>query len=532
MEAFDRFKNMFSWVKNRKNEDKIFFNIKNSFLKDEKFIYAGNILKLAYQKHPNLDALIENERTIKYKEFYFRSVLLSQKLKASGIKPRDKVLLYFENSIEFYIAYFAIWQVGAVVAPLNVYLHEKELSYIVKDSQAVAAIVGDNLKEKWNKLSEENLVEKLPITFGSNDIDFDTPIPEKIDEFKIEELDENELCLLLYTSGTTGLPKGVMLSSKNILTNALQAYARLKVFGHKKERFFSVLPLFHVFAQNTCIWVPLVSGSSIIIVPKIDRKLILKGLEKKPTIFFGFPALYGLICLLRTAPLDSIRLFVSGADMLPDKIRMAFATIYGRKICSGYGLTEASPTVAFSFENHTQATEVVGHPLMEIECQTRDENGKVLGANEVGTLWIKGANVMLGYYNAPEATSAVLKDGWLNTGDLARIDAAGRLAIQGRSKDLIIHKGFNIYPQEVENILMSHPAVIKAAVIGREEPLAGQIPIAYLAVKSNDKEMEKSLRELCSSNLAQYKIPKKFICLDDLPMNATGKVDKKQLLDI
>jgi long-chain acyl-CoA synthetase len=310
----------------------------------------------------------------------------------------------------------------------------------------------------------------------------------------------------------------------------MQAYARLMIFGQKEnDRYFSVLPLFHVFAQNTCLWLPVMTGASVVIVRKIDRKLIMEGLRKKPTIFFGFPALYGLLCMLKTAPLDSIRIFVSGADMLPDKIRYAFAAIYGRKICSGYGLTEAAPVVAFGFDNETKLTNVVGDPVAGIECDVRDENGKSLEVGQVGTLWVRGDNIMMGYYNAHEATSAVLKDGWLNTGDLASIDKEGKLAIQGRSKDLIIHKGFNIYPQEVENILMTHPAVFKAAVIGKEESFSGQVPVAYVAVKSAVTNLEESLRVLCANNLASYKIPRKFVCLDDLPMNATGKVDKKQL---
>jgi len=152
-----------------------------------------------------------------------------------------------------------------------------------------------------------------------------------------------------------------------------------------------------------------------------------------------------------------------------------------------------------------------------------------LSVGSVGTLWIRGDNIMQGYYNAPGATAKILQNGWLNTGDLASMDKEGNLAIIGRSKDLIIHKGFNIYPPEIENILLSHPAVYKAAVIGKEESFSGEIPVAFVAVKSAEYDIEKSLRELCSNNLASYKIPKKFVCMEDLPMNATGKVDKKQL---
>ena len=527
-------KKFMSVFRKRKDENKIFFDIKKSFTIDGKLIYAGKLLNIAYTKFPNVAALIDSQRTINYKEFYFRSVQLSCKLKEMGVKPRDKVILHFENSPEFYVAYFAIWQLGAVVIPLNIFLHEKELAHIIKDCGAKIAIVSATLRQKWDSLLQEKFVQELPSILGDDVFDWSSKVPEKNEDvypdFKVEELDSEELCVLLYTSGTTGLPKGVMLSSINVLTNTMQAYARLTIFGQKEhDRYFSVLPLFHVFAQNTCLWLPVMTGASVVIVRKIDRKLIMEGLRKKPTIFFGFPALYGLLCMLKTAPLDSIRIFVSGADMLPDKIRYAFAAIYGRKICSGYGLTEAAPVVAFGFDNEIKPTNVVGDPVAGIECDIRDESGKSLEAGQVGTLWIRGDNVMMGYYNSPEATSAVLKDGWLNTGDLASFDKEGKLAIQGRSKDLIIHKGFNIYPQEVENILMTHPAVFKAAVIGKEESFSGQVPIAYVAVKSATTNLEESLRDLCANNLASYKIPRKFVCLDDLPMNATGKVDKKQL---
>jgi long-chain acyl-CoA synthetase len=336
----------------------------------------------------------------------------------------------------------------------------------------------------------------------------------------------------LYTSGTTGKPKGVMLSCKNVMTNTLQDHARLiSTDQREEESFFSVLPLFHVFAQNTCLWLPVLIGAKSIIVKKIDRKLILKGLYKKPTMFLGFPALYGLLCLLKTAPLESVRMFISGADAMPDKIRMAFSLIYGRKICAGYGLTEAAPVIAVNHENESLATQFVGYVLPGIECDIRDDEEKSLPKNSIGTLWVKGDNVMMGYYKAEEQTQAVLKDGWLNTGDLGYINKDGYLAISGRIKDLIIHKGFNIYPQEIENVLLSHPAVSQAAVVGLQDSDTGQIAVAYVGAKGDLVNLDKDLRRLCSANLAGYKIPKKFVCLDKLPMNATGKIDKKQLIN-
>jgi long-chain acyl-CoA synthetase len=232
---------------------------------------------------------------------------------------------------------------------------------------------------------------------------------------------------------------------------------------------------------------------------------------------------------MKTAPLSSVKIFVSGADMLPDKIRAGFGIIYGRKICTGYGLSEAAPVIAVDHENRAVATNVVGKPLTDISLEIRDEHGAIMPTGQIGTLWVKGNNVMMGYYNAPEATEQVLQQGWLNTGDLASIDLQGNLAIRGRSKDIIIHKGFNIYPAEVENVLMMHPAVFKAAVVGQEEDMAGQVPVAFVAIKQGTQNIEQVLRALCARNLATYKVPRRIICMDDLPMNATGKIDKKRL---
>lgn len=515
--------------KNKLYEQSLYEQLKKEFSSDDKLIFAGELLKIAAEKYPNNTALISQDKAISYKDFYFRSVLLSEKLKTIGIKPGDRVIVYSENSIFFYVAYFAAWQVGAVVVPVNTFLHEKELSYIINDSTPSLILSSTSLLGNLDKLVQQKFLQQLPTILTPEVIDWDSVVPAKI-EFEVEKLDPEELCALLYTSGTTGVPKGVMLSSVNAITNAMQAFARFKLFNlNASDSFFCVLPLFHVFAQCTCLWLPIMTGSTIIIVAKIDRKLILEGLKLKPAIFLGFPALYGLLCMMKNAPLDSVKIFVSGADMLPDKIRSAFSCIYGRKICAGYGLSEASPVVAVNHTNPTIETNNVGRPLVGIECEIRDDAGNRLENGVVGNLWIKGGNIMLGYYKAQDQTNKVLVDGWLNTGDLGLLTPEQTLAICGRTKDVIIHKGFNIYPAEVENILLRHPLVFKAAVVGKEDPDTGQIPVAFVAVRSTDVGLESILRELCISNLATYKVPRKIICMEDLPMNSTGKIDKKQL---
>jgi long-chain acyl-CoA synthetase len=513
--------------KSMEKEAEIYTQLKKTFSINSNVISCDQILVIASQKYPDNIALISGNIQITYKDLYAKSVAVSKKMQAFSIKPEDRILLYYENSIEFYIAYFAAWQIGAVIVPVNIFLHTKELAHIINDSQPSLIIASQTLRENLEALINQNILDSLPATCGPEL--FEDSLSDT-SNFIPHYRKDTALAALLYTSGTTGVPKGVMLTSKNIMTNTLQCYARFTSCGlSSKERFFCILPLFHVFAQNTCLWLPFLTGSSVIVVKKIDRKLILEGLLAKPTLFLGFPALFGLLCLMKNAPLDSVKLFISGADMLPDKIRSAFALIYGRRICAGYGLTESAPLVSVNYENNHQETEVVGYPVPELLCEIRDTHGNVLPPGKIGTLWLKGDNITSGYYNAPEATSAILIDGWLDTGDLATLDDNGRLAVRGRLKDVIIHKGFNIYPAEIENILLSHPAVFKAAVIGQSEDASGQVPIAFVAVRYKDAQLEELLHNHCINHLAFYKLPRKIVCLDDLPMNATGKIDKKQL---
>jgi long-chain acyl-CoA synthetase len=493
--------------------------------------YIGSLLQRAYRLFPNDIALIEDNKKITYQEFYFRALLFSKKLIAVGVCPGDRVFLFYENSLEFTIAYFGILQAGAVAVPLNIFLHARELAHIINDAQPTVCIVSDTLMDRYEEAFKTYDIRLKPIVVTRHDFDWDTSYNQsQVDSFEPLNQDNDSLAVLLYTSGTTGSPKGVMLSSRNAVINTLQCRARFKYAGlDDQERFFCVLPLFHVFAQNSCLWLPVLTGSTIILVKKIDRKLIKDGLRHKPTLFFGFPALYGLLCLMKNASLDSVKMFVSGADMLPDKIRGIFSMIYRRKICTGYGLTEAAPVVAVHFGEADAPAQVVGHAVVGVTLRIVNDRGEPCLVNEIGELWVKGDNIMLGYYNSPEQTAQVLVDGWLNTGDRASLDYAGNVAIRGRSKDLIIHKGFNIYPAEVENILLKHPDVVKAAVVGEYDENVGQIPVAYVAAKADHEEIRKRLHTLCSQSLAAYKVPRKIVCLDDLPMTPTGKIDKKQL---
>ena len=512
----------------KKSQELLFEKSISMMQKDGAIMSLSNLLAYAYNKYNDQAALIFKDRKMSYRELYFRTALFTTHLREQGVKPNERVLVFIENSIYFYLAYFAVLQVGAVVAPLNVFLSEKELSYIIDDAQPKAIITNESLKSLV-----ESALALLGIThikvITESCIDMVTAVPEEMPTVDIYDSKPEDLAVLLYTSGTTGKPKGVMLSSVNALSNAAQAMVAVNMDDQGK--IFCVLPLFHSFAQNTCIWSAIARGGTVVIIPKIDRRAIIKGLvDHKPDVFLGVPALYGLLCLMKTAPLDSVRLFVSGGDALPDKIRAGFALIYNRKICNGYGLTEASPLISFDTQDALEPTNVVGLPVAHLDCSFRDDQGKEVKKGHIGRLWVKGPNVMMGYYNEEEKTAEVLQDSWLDTGDFACLNDAGKLVITGRAKDLIINKGINIYPQEIENVLLSHPNAMRAAVIGQKEESSGEVPIAFVQVKEPQEGIEQALQHICQRELAAYKIPRKIIITtEELPLTATKKVDKKQL---
>ncbi len=491
--------------------------LREQFSRDGQLISPRELLQRAATKWPNTIALVTDDIQVTYAELYKRSALLTKYLAAQGIKPGDRVGVLFSNSINFFIAYYGAWQTGAVIIPLNIFLTPVELAQIVEHAKP-SLIIGE--KERMDglkvRLMNEEELEKI-VSADDHEPDITIPLCKP-----------DDLATLPYTSGTTGFPKGVMLSSKNIMTNVLQSITRIPL--NKEERIFAILPLFHSFAQVSCVWGPFAVGATIIVVPKIERRTIAQGLTHKPTIFVGVPALYGVLALMKTADIDSVRFFVSGGDALPDQIRAAFELVYRRKLCNGYGLTEASPVVAAELNDELLPTNCVGKLLPEIECSLRDENDNEMPPGEIGILWIRGPNIMLGYYEAPEQTDSVLKDGWLNTGDFARMDAEGRLYISGRYKDLIINKGVNIYPQEIENVLLAHSAVMLAAVVGKPDPMVGELPVAFVQLRAPLENAEETLREWCSRSLAAYKIPREIYVVEKLPMTAMGKVDKKKLV--
>ena len=461
-----------------------------------------------------------------YQQCFDVAMHYAHRMIEKGVLAHEKVLIIADNSPLFYVGYCATWQIGAVVVPVNNFLKSAEIEHIINDCKP-SFIICDQHRLKDLKIDSFSSVKGI-----MTEEDFSVEKQAPLVELPLDKLDEDDLAVLVYTSGTTGAPKGVMLSSKNILTNIRQCIQKLEI--NENERVLCVLPLFHVFTQITCVWIALAQGISVVIVPKIERSLIIDGLSKHPTIIVGVPALFGLFCLFHTLNFWSVRLFIAGGDAMPDKIRSLFALLYGRKIINGYGLSEASPVVAANLDDVMSFTNTIGKPLDGIVCKLEPREGQpAIRQHEpyqIGQLFIKGANIMCGYYQDEAATQKVLHSGWLDTGDSAYFDTEGNLVITGREKDLIISKGFNIYPQEVENIIALHTAVLRVAVVGKYDELSGELPVAFVQLKHQISNIEKELSSLCAQHLAAYKIPRMFFCSTELlPVTSTGKVDKKQL---
>lgn len=493
---------------------------KKNLIVDGKYIWAGSLLQRASQKWPHREALICSGKKITFKNLYARAVAFSKKLLAQGIKEGDIVALLYENSIEFYVAYYSIWQLGALVTPLNTLLKPHEITQILEHAEPKLVVISPALKEKVVYPQCPLLIDQLD-TIAE---DFD---PHFAPVARAPELP----AVILYTSGTTGFPKGVVLSSSNILINCAQGASEF-IDEEEHEVIYAALPLFHSYPQNTAVWSSMMVGATVIIIPKIERKALLEGLEHNPTLIIGIPQLFGLFCLMRNAPFRNVKYFVCGGDALPDKIALYFELIYQRKLCNGYGLTETSPFLSVELADERVPTTLVGAPMPDIIVEVRDEQNKPVPQGTVGQLWVAGPNIMQGYYKAPEATAENIVNGYFATGDLVFLDDRGRIVLAGRSKDLIKSKGIKVYPQEIENILMTHPHITAAAVVGK---MVGdeEVPVAYVAVREFSPEIEKSivpeLRDLCVRNLASYKVPQIFIVRASLPATATGKTDKKVL---
>lgn len=466
-------------------------------------------------------------------------------LQKLGIQKGDRVIVMMVNCPEVIISYQAIARAGAVIIPVMPLLKAPEVQYIAENSAAKAVITSPILLPLLRgalaniptmqhiicngEVPEGDTAQAGPSIHAYRDV-VNSGIEGAKDFLKpIQDVSPDDTAVILYTSGTTGRPKGVVLTHRNLISNAMGGRGPERE-SRDEETNLAVLPLAHAYgivAANVFF----LRGLTIIAHPRFDTSAVLSAIERyRIASFAGVPAMF--VALLYTPDADkydtsSLQTCVSGSAPLPVAILESFEQKFGCRILEGYGLSEASAVLTGHSLDMPRKAGSVGKPIADVEVVVVDENDQPVSVGEVGEVIARGPNIMRGYYNMPEETRATLRDGWLHTGDMGRFDEDGYLYIVERKKDLIIRGGFNIYPRDVEEVLNSHPAVLEASVVGVPSERMGEEVKAFVVTRSPvDAE---TLMAYCRQSLANYKTPSQIEFINALPRNAVGKIDKKEL---
>lgn len=472
---------------------------------------------------PDKAAILTDDESLSYAKLKdsidrYVTFLLEEK----GVKPGDRIAVLSHNRHEIIILLFAIAKIQAIAVPLNVRLNPHELEYQLRDSGATLIFVEAEFAAHAEHF---RTIEGLEIeSFAALE-----QLPQAKPYFN--EIDENASFIICYTSGTTGKPKGAVLTQKNMFYNALNNVLTLDITS--KDRSIVLLPLFHIGGIGLFALPTLYVGGTIIIGGKFEPDKALQLAEKhRATLVFAVPSMHQLMLdspYFDKLDLSSVRCFYSGGAPCPKELINAFyekGFVFGQ----GFGLTETSPTVfLLTLEDAPRKIGSVGKPAFYNEVKLVDDEDREVPVGEIGHLIVKGGNVMKGYWNNEKATNEALKDGWFYTGDLAKRDEEGFYYIAGRKKEMIISGGENIYPLEIENVINELPDVKEAAVIGIPDERWGEVPIAFVAKRENSPLAETEIIEYCKKYLAKYKVPKEVHFMAELPKNSTGKIAKNQL---
>ena len=478
------------------------------------------------EKHAQKKAIFWGDHEISYAEILAQSQKVAAHLQNQfGVKPGDRVALWLKNCPEFVPCVFGILQADAVVVPINNFLKPAEVGYILNDGGIDVLITDAELGVHFAELaSARPQLKTLKIEeFASLQI---TNRKSQIINCKRSEQD---LAVIIYTSGTTGRPKGAMLSHGNLLHNVESC--RLVLAMVEEDSFAVILPLFHTYMMTVGIFLPFIVGGSIVLVKSLNppRAMLQEIFSRRATILPAVPSFYRMMLAAQIPTPTPIRIFISGSAPLPMQTLKEFEEKFKVPLIEGYGLSEASPVVSKNPLRGAHKAGSIGLPIPNVEMSVQDESGKLLGVNETGEICVRGGNVMKGYWNQPDETKKVMRDGWLLTGDVGHRDADGYYYITDRKKDMLIVNGINVYPREIEEVIYHFPGVKEAAVIGVPDARRGEQPVAFVAAAEGQTLDENALLQFIRGQLADYKVPKQIVILPALPKNATGKTLKTEL---
>jgi len=508
-------------------------------------------------RYPERPAIIYQDRRISYRELLERVNRLAVGLVALGVQPGDKVGLWMPNVPEWIEAYFAISRAGGVVVPMNTRYKTHEARYILGNSEAVAVFLpqeflGIDFSGMLARVRGElpRLKEAILVGRGGEGLrSYEEVLALGEDEGAQRELTRRErelqptdCAFILYTSGTTGQPKGAMLSHHNMTENARQI---TEIMGISSEDVFLLaVPFFHCFGCVMGILGAFTWGAAVVPLPVFDAKQALELVEKeRVSVLYGVPTMFVLYLeehrrardAGRPYDLSSLRTGIMAGAPCPVEIMRGTMEELGCNVCIAYGLTEASPVITMTrFDDPLEKrVETVGRPLPGVEVKVVDEARRELPPGEMGELACRGYNVMLGYLKRPQATrQAIDEEGWLYTGDLAVIDPDGYVRIVGRKKDMIITGGFNVYPAELEELLYTHPGVQSVAVVGVPDEVMGEVGMAFIIPKQGAELSPQEIVDFCAQRVAGFKVPRYVVITGEFPMTPSGKVQKFKLREL
>jgi long-chain acyl-CoA synthetase len=449
-------------------------------------------------------------------------------LTAAGIAPGDRVLLAAPTTAEFIVAYMGIQAIGAIVVPVNTLSTAHEIAYYLRDAGCCLAIGWHELGPAVADAAAEQSVpfRSLPqMNPGTQDVADATPV-------SVVDRDPDDTCTILYTSGTTGRPKGAKLTTRNLLSAGQIAAEGAR--GTREDRTGTALPLFHVFGQSSVMMSALTGGGSLSLLPRFDPVAMIDMLRRdKLTIMCGVPTMWNamLHAASDATPKDfeQLRIAVSGGASLPPQVARAFEAKFGCTLLEGYGLTETTALGTFNSIDTGAKIGSTGSPMSGMEVEVRDPGGNTCPPNTVGEVFVAGPTVSPGYWNRPEATADAVVDGWFRTGDLGEIDGDGDLRIVDRLKDLIIHGGYNVYPGEVEEVLYEHPDIVEVAIVGVPDEHYGEQVAALIVTSAGSALDADGVQAWTRERLSAYKIPRIVRFTDTVPKGATGKILKRAI---
>jgi len=506
-------------------------------------------------------------KELTYKKLYEEALNFAGYLQEIGISKDDRIAIMLPNTPQAVISYFGILMAGGIVVQTNPLYTERELEYQMKDSGAKAIITLDILYPRVSKIMPQTDLQHIIVTAIKDYLPFPKNLaypfiqkkqygivvkvkhegsthlfteivkmkPKKLTTYEVNP--EEDIALLQYTGGTTGSPKGVMLTHKNLISNTAMSEAWLYKAKLGEESMLGIVPFFHVYGMTVCMILSIKMACKMILLPKFDAVTTLKTIHKqRPTLFPGAPTIYiGLLNHpdLEKYDLSSIEACISGSAPLPLEVQDKFEEVTGGKLVEGYGLSEASPVTHSNFlwdVERVKGSIGVPYPDTDVKILSVD-TGEPVPIKEIGEIVIKGPQVMKGYWNRPAETEEVLKDGWLYTGDLGYMDEKGYFYVVDRKKDMIIAGGYNIYPREIEEVLYEHPDVLEAVAAGVPDPYRGETVKAYIVLKDGSSVTEEEMNQFARKYLAAYKAPRLYEFRKELPKTAVGKILRRMLVE-